>query len=53
MVYLHLQTPFFTRVLPAQGPLSGGTRVTIEGNHLNSGSSVFVNIGRHPCHFKK
>uniref|UniRef100_A0A8C7TYG1 Plexin-A1 n=1 Tax=Oncorhynchus mykiss TaxID=8022 RepID=A0A8C7TYG1_ONCMY len=46
-------TPFFTRVLPAQGPLSGGTRVTIEGNHLNSGSSVFVNIGRHPCHFKK
>uniref|UniRef100_A0A8C7GQP0 Plexin-A1 n=1 Tax=Oncorhynchus kisutch TaxID=8019 RepID=A0A8C7GQP0_ONCKI len=46
-------TPFFTRVLPAQGPLSGGTRVTIEGNHLNAGSSVFVNIGRHPCHFKK
>ncbi|CAB1336406.1 unnamed protein product [Coregonus sp. 'balchen'] len=46
-------TPFFTRVLPAQGPLSGGTRITIEGNHLNAGSSVFVNIGRHPCHFKK
>uniref|UniRef100_A0A8C7GLV6 Plexin-A1 n=1 Tax=Oncorhynchus kisutch TaxID=8019 RepID=A0A8C7GLV6_ONCKI len=40
-------------LLPAQGPLSGGTRVTIEGNHLNAGSSVFVNIGRHPCHFKK
>ncbi|XP_045076533.1 plexin-A1-like, partial [Coregonus clupeaformis] len=29
-------TPFFTRVLPAQGPLSGGTRITIEGNHLNA-----------------
>uniref|UniRef100_A0A3P8YQK7 Plexin-A1 n=1 Tax=Esox lucius TaxID=8010 RepID=A0A3P8YQK7_ESOLU len=46
-------TPFFTRVLPAQGPLSGGTRITIEGNHLNAGSSVTVNIGRHSCHFKK
>ncbi|KAL1021077.1 hypothetical protein UPYG_G00008430 [Umbra pygmaea] len=46
-------TPFFTRVIPAQGPLSGGTRITIEGNHLNAGSSVTINIGRHPCHFKK
>ncbi|KAK1803364.1 hypothetical protein P4O66_004027 [Electrophorus voltai] len=46
-------TPFFTRVQPAQGPLSGGTLVTIEGNHLNAGSSVAVNIGRHPCRFKK
>uniref|UniRef100_A0AAR2LXP9 Plexin-A1 n=1 Tax=Pygocentrus nattereri TaxID=42514 RepID=A0AAR2LXP9_PYGNA len=48
-----LQTPFFTRMQPSQGPLSGGTRITIEGNHLNAGSSVAVNIGRHPCHFKK
>uniref|UniRef100_A0AAR2LII8 Plexin-A1 n=1 Tax=Pygocentrus nattereri TaxID=42514 RepID=A0AAR2LII8_PYGNA len=46
-------TPFFTRMQPSQGPLSGGTRITIEGNHLNAGSSVAVNIGRHPCHFKK
>ncbi|XP_059397407.1 plexin-A1-like isoform X3 [Carassius carassius] len=46
-------TPYFARVQPAQGPLSGGTRITIEGNHLNAGSSVVVNIGRHSCHFKK
>uniref|UniRef100_A0A8C1IRI2 Plexin-A1 n=1 Tax=Cyprinus carpio TaxID=7962 RepID=A0A8C1IRI2_CYPCA len=46
-------TPYFSRVQPAQGPLSGGTRITIEGNHLNAGSSVLVNIGRHSCHFKK
>uniref|UniRef100_A0A8C2EAX8 Plexin A1a n=1 Tax=Cyprinus carpio TaxID=7962 RepID=A0A8C2EAX8_CYPCA len=46
-------TPYFTRVQPFQGPLSGGTRITIEGNHLNAGSSVEVNIGRHSCHFKK
>uniref|UniRef100_A0A672MLY6 Plexin A1 n=1 Tax=Sinocyclocheilus grahami TaxID=75366 RepID=A0A672MLY6_SINGR len=48
-----LLTPYFTRVQPGQGPLSGGTRITIEGNHLNAGSSVAVNIGRHLCHFKK
>ncbi|TRY66611.1 hypothetical protein DNTS_021975, partial [Danionella cerebrum] len=46
-------TPYFTRVQPAQGPLSGGTRITIEGNHLNAGSSVSVNIGRHLCQFQK
>ncbi|XP_051962404.1 plexin-A1-like [Xyrauchen texanus] len=46
-------TPYFARIQPAQGPLSGGTRITIEGNHLNAGSSVSVSIGRHPCHFKK
>uniref|UniRef100_A0A672N1C3 Plexin A1 n=1 Tax=Sinocyclocheilus grahami TaxID=75366 RepID=A0A672N1C3_SINGR len=46
-------TPYFTRIQPAQGPLSGGTRITIEGNHLNAGSSVLVNIGLHSCHFKK
>uniref|UniRef100_A0A8B9GVQ2 Plexin-A1 n=1 Tax=Astyanax mexicanus TaxID=7994 RepID=A0A8B9GVQ2_ASTMX len=46
-------TPFFTRVQPSQGPLSGGTRITIEGNHLNAGSLVTVNIGRQPCRFKK
>ncbi|KAA0707300.1 Plexin-A1 Semaphorin receptor NOV [Triplophysa tibetana] len=46
-------TPYFTRIQPAQGPLSGGTRITVEGNHLNAGSNVTVNIGLRPCHFKK
>ncbi|XP_041655245.1 plexin-A1-like isoform X2 [Cheilinus undulatus] len=46
-------TPYFTRIVPSQGPISGGTRVTIEGSYLNAGSYVSVNIGPQPCHFKK
>uniref|UniRef100_A0A8C9W9X7 Plexin-A1 n=1 Tax=Scleropages formosus TaxID=113540 RepID=A0A8C9W9X7_SCLFO len=46
-------TPFFFRVQPAQGPLSGGTRITIEGHHLNAGSAVAINIGLNVCHFER
>ncbi|KAM7410864.1 hypothetical protein PAMA_021025 [Pampus argenteus] len=46
-------TPYFTRIQPSQGPISGGTRVTIEGSNLNAGSSVSVSIGPQTCHFKK
>ncbi|XP_028824338.1 plexin-A1-like [Denticeps clupeoides] len=46
-------SPFFTRVVPVQGPLSGGTRVTIEGSHLNAGSAVSVSVGRQPCLFER
>ncbi|KAJ8369608.1 hypothetical protein SKAU_G00096360, partial [Synaphobranchus kaupii] len=46
-------TPLFTRVQPTQGPLSGGTRITIEGKQLNAGSSVSINIGLRPCLFER
>ncbi|XP_029361379.1 plexin-A1-like [Echeneis naucrates] len=46
-------TPYFTRIQPSQGPISGGTRVTIEGSNLNAGSYLSVSIGTQPCHFKK
>ncbi|KAM9751653.1 plexin-A1-like isoform 3-T3 [Menidia menidia] len=46
-------TPYFARVQPSQGPISGGTRVTIEGSYLNAGSYVSVRIGPQPCHFKR
>ncbi|XP_036388356.1 plexin-A1-like [Megalops cyprinoides] len=46
-------TPYFSRVQPTQGPLSGGTRITIEGNHLNAGSAVSINIGLRPCRFER
>ncbi|KAG7239845.1 hypothetical protein INR49_030558 [Caranx melampygus] len=46
-------TPYFTRIQPSQGPISGGTRVTIEGSNLNAGSYVSVSIGPQPCYFKK
>ncbi|XP_018581159.1 plexin-A1-like [Scleropages formosus] len=46
-------TPFFTRVQPSHGPLSGGTRITIEGEHLNAGSAVSVKIDLNPCRFER
>uniref|UniRef100_A0A7N6B7M0 Plexin-A1 n=1 Tax=Anabas testudineus TaxID=64144 RepID=A0A7N6B7M0_ANATE len=46
-------TPYFTRIQPSQGPISGGTRVTIEGSYLNAGSYVSVSIGPQPCYFKR
>uniref|UniRef100_A0A8C9VCC8 Plexin-A1 n=1 Tax=Scleropages formosus TaxID=113540 RepID=A0A8C9VCC8_SCLFO len=46
-------TPFFFRVQPAQGPLSGGTRITIEGHHLNAGSAVAINIVPVVCSFRR
>uniref|UniRef100_A0A8B9RWX1 Plexin A1 n=1 Tax=Accipiter nisus TaxID=211598 RepID=A0A8B9RWX1_9AVES len=45
------QTPTFSRVVPARGPLSGGTWIAIEGSHLNAGSNVSVTIGGRPCAF--
>ncbi|XP_062441843.1 plexin-A1 isoform X1 [Rhea pennata] len=44
-------TPTFSRVIPARGPLSGGTWIAIEGSHLNAGSNVTVTIGGRPCAF--
>uniref|UniRef100_A0AAY5EQY1 Plexin-A1 n=2 Tax=Electrophorus electricus TaxID=8005 RepID=A0AAY5EQY1_ELEEL len=46
-------SPYFTRVLPSRGPLSGGTRITIHGSHLNAGSAVVVKIGLNTCHFER
>lgn len=51
--FFPLQSPYFTRVQPSTGPLSGGTRITIEGSHLNAGSAVFVKIGLHSCRFER
>uniref|UniRef100_A0A8D3C6W5 Plexin-A1 n=1 Tax=Scophthalmus maximus TaxID=52904 RepID=A0A8D3C6W5_SCOMX len=46
-------SPYFTRVHPSTGPLSGGTRITIEGSHLNAGSGVSVKIGLNSCSFER
>lgn len=53
LIRFSFQSPYFTRVQPSTGPLSGGTRITIEGSHLNAGSAVFVKIGLHSCHFER
>ncbi|TNM86425.1 hypothetical protein fugu_006655 [Takifugu bimaculatus] len=46
-------TPYFTRIQPSQGPISGGTRITIEGSYLNAGSYISVRFAQQPCFFKK
>ncbi|XP_062401569.1 LOW QUALITY PROTEIN: plexin-A1b [Sardina pilchardus] len=46
-------SPYFTRVSPSFGPVSGGTRITIHGIHLNAGSAVAVKIGLNPCNFER
>ncbi|XP_072540713.1 plexin-A1b [Salminus brasiliensis] len=46
-------SPYFTRVVPSHGPVSGGTRITIHGIHLNAGSAVSVKIGLNTCHFER
>uniref|UniRef100_A0A672KNS4 Plexin A1 n=1 Tax=Sinocyclocheilus grahami TaxID=75366 RepID=A0A672KNS4_SINGR len=47
------KSPYFTRVLPSYGPISGGTRITIQGSHLNSGSAVSIKIGLNTCRFER
>ncbi|KAJ8395075.1 hypothetical protein AAFF_G00035310 [Aldrovandia affinis] len=44
-------TPSFGAVRPEKGPVSGGTRLTVSGRHLDAGSSVTVFLGQGECLF--
>ncbi|MEQ2222383.1 Plexin A3, partial [Ilyodon furcidens] len=46
-------SPSFTRIRPLKGPVSGGTRLTVVGRHLDSGSGVSVYIHKEECLFVK
>uniref|UniRef100_A0A8D3DU16 Plexin A3 n=1 Tax=Scophthalmus maximus TaxID=52904 RepID=A0A8D3DU16_SCOMX len=46
-------SPSFSRVRPEKGPVSGGTRLTVTGRHLDAGSSVTVYIDKEECLFVK
>ena len=48
-----LQSPSFARVRPEKGPVSGGTRLTVTGRHLDAGSTVTVYIDKEECLFVK
>ncbi|KAG9332705.1 hypothetical protein JZ751_014804 [Albula glossodonta] len=45
------QTPSFNKVHPEKGPVSGGTRLTVSGKHLDAGSAVTVFLGQGECLF--
>ncbi|KAG8504387.1 LOW QUALITY PROTEIN: Plexin-A2 [Galemys pyrenaicus] len=44
-------TPSVLSLAPIRGPESGGTMVTISGQHLGAGSSVAVRLGNQTCEF--
>ncbi|XP_072521525.1 plexin-A2-like [Salminus brasiliensis] len=44
-------TPNVLGLTPGRGPVSGGTKVTIVGDHLDSGSSVHIRFGNETCEF--
>ncbi|XP_015249442.1 PREDICTED: plexin A3-like [Cyprinodon variegatus] len=46
-------SPSFTRIRPLKGPVSGGTRLTVIGRHLDSGSGVTIYIHKEECLFVK
>ncbi|KAM3872282.1 LOW QUALITY PROTEIN: plexin A3 [Diretmus argenteus] len=46
-------SPTFNRVRPEKGPVSGGTRLTVSGRHLDAGSTVTVYIDKEECLFVK
>lgn len=41
--------PRLESVTPGSGPVSGGTKVTIKGQHLNAGSNVEIKIDNYTC----
>lgn len=47
------QTLTLSDLKPSQGPMSGGTQVTITGTNLNAGSNVVVMFGKKPCLFHR
>uniref|UniRef100_A0A8C6PW23 Plexin A3 n=1 Tax=Nothobranchius furzeri TaxID=105023 RepID=A0A8C6PW23_NOTFU len=46
-------SPSFTRIRPVRGPVSGGTRLTVIGRHLDAGSAVVIYIDKEECLFVK
>ncbi|XP_078520777.1 plexin-A3 [Lissotriton helveticus] len=44
-------TPSFNKVSPSRGPASGGTRITITGRNLDSGSAVSILVREEECQF--
>ncbi|KAJ7329362.1 hypothetical protein JRQ81_015536 [Phrynocephalus forsythii] len=49
--FYYFTTLTLSDLYPKQGPVSGGTQVTITGTNLNAGSNVSVSFGQHPCLF--
>ncbi|XP_052780033.1 plexin-B1-like [Mya arenaria] len=47
----NFQIPKLTRIFPNYGPLSGGTNITLYGEHLDTGWERMIKIGEQLCGF--
>lgn len=43
------QEPRITDFSPKLGPISGGTRITIRGDHMDAGTTVSASVVGLPC----
>ncbi|XP_066499217.1 plexin-B3 [Hoplias malabaricus] len=48
------QDPYLTRISPDQGPMAGGTRITVYGSQLLTGRGTDLQafVGSQPCHIQ-
>ena len=49
MQYLSLQEPRITDFEPKIGPISGGTRITVRGHHMDAGTTITASVIGLPC----
>ena len=49
MQYLSLQEPRIIDFEPKMGPISGGTRITVRGHHMDAGTTITVSVVGIPC----
>ena len=43
------QEPYISNFYPIRGPQSGGTRLTIVGDHMNTGTNRTATVAGRPC----
>uniref|UniRef100_A0A915D9Z4 IPT/TIG domain-containing protein n=1 Tax=Ditylenchus dipsaci TaxID=166011 RepID=A0A915D9Z4_9BILA len=47
--HFHFQDPLPKSIYPVFGPIAGGTRLAIHGDHLSIGSNISVHLDNLPC----
>ena len=49
LVHLIFQEPAISSIKPVIGPVSGGSMITIYGEHLDTGRTITASVGREEC----
>ena len=53
VLFLYSQTPTIISFYPKKGPMSGGTMMTIHGEHLDAGTTIQAKVVGLPCVIKR